>query len=608
MDSKKYLAAFLNSIREGTKPDFLALSGPDPETVAALSSMGCKELRPPARDRRFQERFLREYVDLVGKIGAEQDSRLWWATDIASKNRFASRIPDLLNQFFTAAEATRSSSDLIVLDPPWQIVDSLVDFFKKNNRPFKVIGYENVKWRDILFSRTRRIASVLKTSAACIKKIIAARRACPLNLPGGKGSLYVIKSFIYDHSFSDNGKTYRDAFFGSLPDYLKEKKRLLIFADILGDYSKALDNISRHNAFSIIPVEKMLSIKDVIATAFEALLSRFEIIKNQYLYGEYEVSSIFRNEISRTFNGLAFYQMFHYRAVKNLLKAAEIDTFLLTYENNPWEKMCIQSLRTCSPDTKIIGYAHTVIPQACANMFTSPLESKTAPRPDLILTVGQVPKEIIERYGICENGRIKASCGLRFEYLFKLPVFERKLNGNIAVMLEGIPEVCKMVDYVLGELGNTRFKVRIRTHPVLQWDQIARNITRPWASLNNISFSESKSIKEDVEWADIVVYWGTTVALEALSMGTPVIHFDAGSVFSYDPLFECDHLKWNTSRGQSLSEVIQKIYSLNEESFKTEQQKAKEYLNRYFYPIDNEALGKFIFESVQVSAPLPIDR
>lgn len=594
LDSKKrhYKLSFI--LQHSQRSRFLFLGKKDAGLFSFFNSKGWEEFQIPARDREFQEKFLREYVDLVGKIGAEQDSRLWWATDIASKNRFASRIPDLLNKFFITVEAARANGDLVVLDPPWQIVDSLTGYFEKNNMPYQITGYKGEKWRDVMFSRTKRIASILKTAAAHIKKIIAARRACPLNLPGGQGPLYIIKSFIYDHSFSDNGKTYRDAFFGSLPDYLRDKKRLLIFADILGDYSKALDNISRHNEYSIIPVEKMLSIRDVIATAFEALLSRFKIQKNYQLFSQYEVSSIFRNEISRTFNGLAFYQMFHYRAVKNLLKAAEVDTFLLTYENNPWEKMCIQSLRTCSPDTKILGYAHTVIPQACANMFTSPLESKTVPRPDLILTVGAVPKEIIERYGFSENGRIKASCGLRFEYLFKLPVFERKLNGNIAVMLEGIPEVCKMVDHVLGELGNTRFKVRIRTHPVLPWDQIARNITQPWASLNNISFSENKSIKDDVEWADIVVYWGTTVALEALSMGTPVIHFDTGSVFSYDPLFECNHLKWNTSRGQSLSDVIEKIHSLDEESFRTEQEKAKEYLNRYFYPIDNEALGKFI--------------
>lgn len=592
LDSKKNLHDFLESA--AGNPDFLSIGGYGPELAKELESRGYKEAPMPVQDREFQEKLLREYVDLIGAIGTEQDSRLWWATDIASKNRFSSRVPELINQLVIIVETTGKIGDLLVLDPPWQIIDSLAGHFKKVKRPYRIYGYRRVKWRDILSSRAKRVASIFKTAVVVSGRILKAKRQLRANFPAGKGPLYVIKSFIYDHSFSDNGKTYRDAFFGSLPDYLKEKKRLLVVADILGDYEKGIDNISQCSAFSIVPVERMLSIKDVIASSFEALLTRFKILNDHCLFGEYDISSIFRNETARTFNGLAFYQMFHYRAVRNLLKAAEVETFLLTYENNPWEKMCIQSLRDFSPGTKIIGYAHTVIPQACANMFTSPLESKTAPRPDLILTVGQVPKEIIERYGVKENGRIKAACGLRFEYLFKLPVFDRKLNGRIAVMLEGIPEVCKMVDYVFQELGNTRFQVRIRTHPVLPWDQIARNISTPWASLNNISFSENKSIKDDVEWADIVVYWGTTVALEALSMGTPVIHFDTGSVFSYDPLFECKYLKWNTSRGRSLPEVIEEIYSLDQESFKTEQRKAKEYLNRYFHPIDNEALDKFL--------------
>ncbi len=578
------------------KPDFLAIGGNSPESVTELESRGCKEALISVRDREFQEKFLREYVDIVAAIGTGQDSRLWWATDIASKNRFASRIPDLLDQFLIIVEAARKSGDLIVLDPPWQIVDSLVDHFRKKGIPYSIHGYGHARLIDMFSGRARRIASIFKTAAVFLKKVNAAKRACRADLPEGKGPLYVVKSFIYDHSFSEDGSSYRDAFFGTLPEFLKKRSKLLIFADILGDFQKGLNNISRCNSFSIIPMERMLSIKDVIATSCEALFCRFRIRGKYYLMGEYEVSSIFRNEIARTLNGLAFYQMFHFRALKNLVRDADIGTFLLTYENNPWEKMCILALRAYSQGTKIIGYQHTVVPQSSANMFISAKENSNAPRPDLIMTVGEAPKKIMERYGAFEKGLIRPTCGLRFEYLFKLPIKERMRNGNIAVVLEGIPDVFQMVDYVLGQLGNTKYQIRIRTHPVLPWDSIAPSLTQPWQTLSNLGFSSNKSIKDDIEWADVVIYWGTTVALEALSMGTPVIHFDTGSILSFDPLFECTNLKWTVSKDDSLMDLLGEIHAMDGKAFLAEQKNAKDYLNRYFHPITDEAMDEFLFD------------
>jgi hypothetical protein len=595
LDSGKNQKECLKTIEDFRSLRYLVIGEIDSDILSQLKLLGAEECPPPVRDREYKEKFLHEYIDIVGAIGAEQQKRLWWATDIASKNRFASKIPELLEQFLTVVEAAKNGGDLLFLDPPWQIIDSLVSHFEKKGVPCSVHGYRRARRRDMFFSRARRIASVFKTATVFLKKVNLARRVCRADLPAGKGPLYVIKSFIYDHSFSEGGNSYRDAFFGALPDFLKGKSRLLIFADILGDFRKGLGNISRCSSFSIIPMERMLSTTDVLATSCEALFSRFKIRGKYHLFEEYEVSSILRNEIARTFNGLAFYQLFHFRALKNLAGTADIGTFLLTYENNPWEKMCILALREYSPGTRIIGYQHTVVPQSSANMFISSNENRNAPKPDLILTVGEAPREIMERYGVFDQGLIRASCGLRFEYLFKLPMKERMRNGNIAIILEGIPDVFKMVDYVLGQLGNTKYQIRIRTHPVLPWDSIAPNLIEPWGKMSNVGFSSNKSIKEDIEWADVVIYWGTTVALEALSMGTPVIHFDTGSILSFDPLFECNNLKWKISRDGSLADLLKEIYTLDEKTFLAEQKNAKDYLNRYFHPITDEAMGKFLF-------------
>ena len=86
----------------------------------------------------------------------------------------------------------------------------------------------------------------------------------------------------------------------------------------------------------------------------------------------------------------------------------------------------MMAIRKYSTATTIIGYQHAVIPQASANMFISQYEKNIIPMPDHILTVGKIPKEIMEKYGTYKSGVIEPSCGLRFKYLSHTPTSKRR--------------------------------------------------------------------------------------------------------------------------------------------------------------------------------------
>ena len=101
-------------------------------------------------------------------------------------------------------------------------------------------------------------------------------------------------------------------------------------------------------------------------------------------------------------------------------------------------------------------------------------------------------------------------------------------------------------------------------------------------------------MKDDLDESDMVIYWGSTVALEALMLGKPVINFDAGDALSYDPLFECHHLKWTVNKQTHLVEVIEKIYNMSDEEYEHQLKLAREYLGDYFYEITEERLDRFL--------------
>jgi hypothetical protein len=84
------------------------------------------------------------------------------------------------------------------------------------------------------------------------------------------------------------------------------------------------------------------------------------------------------------------------------------------------------------------------------------------------------------------------------------------------------------------------------------------------------------------------------VALEALSMGMPLIHFDMQIYLSYDPLFRCKYLKWIVNNNVSLHDVIEIIDSMSDEEYDRQVFKAKKYIESYFYPVTDERLSKFL--------------
>ena len=103
------------------------------------------------------------------------------------------------------------------------------------------------------------------------------------------------------------------------------------------------------------------------------------------------------------------------------------------------------------------------------------------------------------------------------------------------------------------------------------------------------------SLEEDLFNADLCIYWGSTVALEALSMGIPLIHYNMQTKLSFDPLFRCNNLKWNVTNNDSLCELIETINSLSNKEYIWKTNQAKEYINRYFYPVNDNNMSKFLY-------------
>ena len=98
---------------------------------------------------------------------------------------------------------------------------------------------------------------------------------------------------------------------------------------------------------------------------------------------------------------------------------------------------------------------------------------------------------------------------------------------------------------------------------------------------------------EELSTTDIVLYTWTTIAVEALKLGLPIIYLDILNPMYVDPLFECSYLKRTVSKPYELLQNIDALYNMSDLEFYKEQELAQSYLKEYFYPVTEKNLKPF---------------
>lgn len=572
------------------------------ELLDFLDSISCQEIKINDFPEKFKKEFFKSYIDLIGSLSKEFNSIYWWASFTAAKNRFASKLLSRLFEYYTICkklkELSHSSKDilLILISPPFQILSSLKNYCKKNSIEIKIEGYFLRNFFIKCKEKLEHILRILYFILKCWYKITIVKIQFKkfFKKEFEDKSCYILRTWVYSSSFSNYNK-FSDSFFGRLPDFLTKKgKVLIILAGIIGNYKNIIKKIKNCKDYIIFPEEYFLNYTDVFRAVFNCYSNRLKI-KHRVRFFDIDVTKIIQNELDNDYRKFIRTELLQKYIMKNFLKTFKVQIFTTTFENNPWEKVCFLTLKEISPSTKIIGYQHAVVTEASANMFISKEEASIIPIPDKIITVGEITKNIMEKYCSYPENTIKAACALRHEYIHKLDKKNFFIKKNkIMIALEGVYECYKLIDLVFKALSDSKdYQIIIRPHPALPFNKIKKNLNFNIDLYNNFLISD-KSLQDDLMEADITIYWGSTVSIEALLLGIPVIHVNLDDIVSVDPLFECPYLKWTVKNESDLRRAVHEIYLMSYNEYLEHYKKAQDYIKKYFQEVTEDRLSEFI--------------
>lgn len=495
--------------------------------------------------------FLSSYIALITQIGRSNNTRVWWSTLLSSKNRFH-----------------RSYVDYLITGerPPLGLVSCLRN------------GAALLRHLTVLCTRLLLTAVLRRTH----------RRAVEARFRGS--DVTIIKTFGYGNTRFD---AFQDPIFQDLAAHLEAKGEVVLtLYEPVNVFWKSVReaDLSRRT----LSYFDLVNLADVAAALTEIVgsLLRGPAVERLAFEGRDVTAATHAFLRHDHFSPNTLHSLTYYAMVRRLATRFRVRKFIYTYENNPWERQCLAAFRAHSPHTRLLAYQHNVVPLASANLFPGPGEDSFAPVPDAVLTTGPKPLEILRAHGHFGRVALISSCAIRYRYLEKIsPVPAPSGRPRLLVALEGVWQAARIVDLVLAQCPQLRhWDVVLRTHQALQWKRLRTQVHGQIEAHGHVSVSSDRTLPQDLAAATAVLYWGSTVALEAIQFGKPLINIKLDPQLDYDPLFELRAFKRDWDGTSPLATLLEEVVQVGV----TEHATAQLYLRSYFSPVTDAALEPFL--------------
>lgn len=471
--------------------------------------------------------FRQEYIDFIGRISRlnAENPRIdgWWLLSVSEKNPFISRV-FLYFCYVKICQhlAGTGSEELLIITESNALSDSIAENLKSipncrvnragteltgsGLRPFlKKIGFFGVYGSRILSARLFRVLSGRHQSGKSISPEIC------------------LHSFTDHRSLEDPGH-YQNIFFRKLGPALDlSGVSFFYLIDVLPttSYLYVLHRLL-HYPENCHLLEEFITLSDLYrAHRFVAESGEFwdpgitmdSVRMGQILDGEH------KRDGANTRREEAFLRRC---AGERIASGLRIGTFISIFENHVWETMFRRAFRKQSPETLLVGYAHSIVNPLYTCYSVSAYERDLLPLPDVIAVNGIRAKNVLVQSGFAASS-IVIPGALRYQHLKKRK-FVRKDHPEKKILVAlsaGLNDSLELTESAISALGDhDEYAVYLKCHPTLPFSILSRYLR---ALPGNMRLSE-EPIEIHLPDADVLLYSDSTVGVEALALGVPPIN------------------------------------------------------------------------------------
>jgi hypothetical protein len=549
-----------------------------------LNSVSLAEIQ-----RQHGEEWMHAFVQWLGSLNAANSEVAWWAYTSTAKNLLSS---PLGNRLFQALAALKFI----------EVTDFDKLYVVGATAGQRAIILATAKhFRGDMAVHDTEITDEFSTAEVVLRLLYQTLRMAWVLLCW-RGRFSLPQADVYAFTYVDANVTKgTDAFFGELQHLLAQQSpavNLSYIAFIQAPYRTVLPKLRVFGSKAPFPLLLYLSIGDLwwaLRLSFSASrpsqerMSNISAISGTHLL----LAEAFRWDVAK---GGYFYNLLVYKAMARFARRHMPKRVLYPFENKSLEKLLLRGVRESCPTCRIVGYQHTSITPRHTTFQLTENEAKATPLPDLVVTAGDVTRHHLEKTGNFRPSLFVTGCALRQRHTETITANDNTDNAPYRVLLAlsssrfelvTAIEFMRSVKCMLSPLA-----IGVRPHPEFPLSLLPERC-RTWVAAHAMDFSGS-ALADNIEWCTATAYVSSTVALETLMRGKPVINLDLGEIVTPDPALDPPPLWRRVSTPQGFLAALDSLRTASPQEKLSDRNVTTRYVQSYFRPPTADAIQVFL--------------
>lgn len=530
------------------------------------------------------------FIDWLGAVNIANAGLEWWAYTATAKNLLSSSLGNAYIQALALASVVESleSGALYVVGA----TRAQIEYLRR-----RFAGNAGIR----LISRRVTLASALRWLALPARLAYHAGRIWTASLLGPRKlapppTEADICLFTY---FDVHSADHPDAYFGELAlaaGQADSRRRVVFTGFIHGAFSATLTRLAAFTSRRCWPLFLEARISDLLWACMRSLaalrVGRYALTAGSDADAP-ALEPLLRDAFWADIRSGAYFQhLLVYRCATRFGARFRPSRLIYPFENKSLEKMLLLGLRRSCPGIEICGYQHTSVTPRHATLLFSRGEADITPLPQRIVTVGTVTRDYLEAHGNYPPGLLRTGCALRQQRREAVPPAPAA-NTKPRVLLalsSSTTELTRSVQFLrsAAELGDS-FELGIRPHPEFPLSRLPRALA-DWVRGHALDFSAT-ALAENIAWCDVTAYVSSTVALETLMAGKPVVNIGILEELPSDPVLGPAPFHWRARTPSDFARTLKDIASLKPADRDRASAGARAYIHDYLRPVSCDCLA-----------------
>ncbi len=523
-----------------------------------------------------------------------KDNLDWWVAGPASRNTIASPLFHYYCAFFLIEELVKNNHDIseITVDSPAaaKIIEKYLSLQKKaikvKSNKNSMFCYLNAFVRSLLFIliRSYQFKCAIQTN---IKPRSLSDKVLTLI------DVFVIPGYVN-----------KDRYYNGLWDNLTpEQKDSTYFVATLS--GMGLQNVTsvlkelRASDRNFIIKEDYLKTKDLFFALAHAYRIRKLKVKPVEVLGV-DVSPLIKEEL-KMLGGYssAIEALLNYRFVQRISEAKLKLRLVIDW----WENQCLDKgwnagFNKYYPQTPTVGYLGYVPRLLELQLYPSESESQNSLLPKKIATIGKGFVEAVKMY--YPKLSVTNAPAFRFQHVWQTELPKERTDDNpftvfvaLPLMAEESVHILRIVQNCLTDTVLQGIRFWIKPHPTMSEEKLKNRFGEAWPDGFIICHEDSSNY---IPKADILISGTSSICMETLSLGIPVVVAVNLSGLTYNPIpAGVSQKMWRFCKtADEICSAIKFYKNKGPEQFDEYREIGFEIRREYFEPVRKNEFNKFL--------------